>query len=103
MWWLRGSPSTRSGAGGGGRGPDSRGTSFQPTRPSILDLWTALGQLSRQERVVIVLAVIGGYTQAEIAGHLGVPVGTVSSWSTRGRQRLRIALSNEEGTNGSGH
>jgi len=59
------------------------------------DLWTALGGLSRQERVVIVLAVIGGHTQAEIAAHLGVPVGTVGSWSTRGRARLRAALASE--------
>jgi RNA polymerase sigma-70 factor (ECF subfamily) len=59
------------------------------------DLWKALRSLSRSERVVIVLAVLGGYTQAEIAQQLQVPVGTVSSWSTRGRQRLRVALSNE--------
>jgi RNA polymerase sigma-70 factor (ECF subfamily) len=67
------------------------------------DLWTALGELSRPERVVIVLAVIGGYTQAEIAAHLGVPLGTVSSWSTRGRQRLRAVLSNQEDTDAPGH
>jgi len=59
------------------------------------DLWKALARLSRPERVVIVLGVLGGYTHAEIAQRLEVPVGTVSSWSTRGRERLRHALANE--------
>jgi RNA polymerase sigma-70 factor (ECF subfamily) len=59
------------------------------------DLWKALAGLSRAERVVIVLGVLGGYTHAEISQQLEVPVGTVSSWSTRGRQRLRHALAND--------
>ncbi len=62
------------------------------------DLWQALGVLSRPERVVLVLAVIGGYSHSEIARYLDVPVGTVSSWSTRGRQRLRAVLEREGST-----
>jgi len=35
---------------------------------------------------------IEGYTYAETAAILGVPLGTVMSRASRGRQRLRIAL-----------
>lgn len=41
---------------------------------------------------VVYLAAVAGYTYAEIAEILGVPLGTVMSRVHRGRQRLRIAL-----------
>ena len=56
------------------------------------DLWKALGELRREERVAIVLNVLEGYTQSEIAEHLSVPEGTVASWVARGKTHLRARL-----------
>ena len=56
------------------------------------DLWAALGELRREERVGIVLNILEGYTQGEIAQQLGVPEGTVASWVSRGKARLRARL-----------
>jgi len=57
------------------------------------DLWSALAQLDRRTRAALLLNVIDGYTHAEIAVMLGVRPGTVSSWLSRGKERLREALS----------
>lgn len=56
------------------------------------DLWTALGALRREERVALVLNALEGYTQAEIAQQLRVPEGTVASWISRAKARLRQRL-----------
>jgi RNA polymerase sigma-70 factor (ECF subfamily) len=56
------------------------------------DLWAALEDLDPQMRSVLMLNVVDGYTQMEIAEMLSVPVGTVSSWISRSRVRLREAL-----------
>lgn len=60
------------------------------------DLWEALGELDRGERAALVLNVLDGYTQAEIAEGLGVPPGTVASWISRGKARLRARLDVKE-------
>lgn len=60
------------------------------------DLWEALSTLRREERAALVLNVLGGYTQAEIAQHLGVPSGTVASWISRSKEHLRDRLGAEE-------
>lgn len=59
-------------------------------------LWDALAALRREERAALVLNVLGGYTQAEVAQHMGVPDGTVASWISRGKQQLRMRLRPEE-------
>jgi RNA polymerase sigma factor (sigma-70 family) len=56
------------------------------------DLWRALGELSRHERAALLLNVLDGYTQAEIAERLGVPPGTVASWLSRSKSKLRTVL-----------
>jgi RNA polymerase sigma-70 factor, ECF subfamily len=56
------------------------------------DLWRALGDLDRRTRAALLMNVLDGYTQAEIGEALGVPRGTVASWLSRGRERLRVAL-----------
>jgi RNA polymerase sigma-70 factor (ECF subfamily) len=59
------------------------------------DLWAALGTLDHNERASLVLSVLDGYSQADIASRLGVPAGTVASWLSRGKAKLRANLSKE--------
>ena len=61
------------------------------------DLWQALGVLDPRVRAALLLQVVDGYTQAEIAAMLGVPSGTIASWSTRGRATVRRVLEGGEG------
>lgn len=60
--------------------------------PSDPDLWAALATLDPRTRSALLLNVLDGYTQAEIASMLGVPEGTVASWISRGRAALRREL-----------
>lgn len=60
--------------------------------PADPDLAEALARLDPRTRGALLLTVVDGYTQAEAAAILGVPVGTVSSWIARGRARLRETL-----------
>jgi RNA polymerase sigma-70 factor, ECF subfamily len=62
------------------------------TDPSDPDLWAALATLDQSTRSVLLLNVLDGYTQAEIALMLSVPEGTVASWISRGRSALRREL-----------
>jgi RNA polymerase sigma-70 factor (ECF subfamily) len=56
------------------------------------DLAAALAALEPRMRAALLLNVVDGYTQAEIATMLCAPVGTVASWISRGRATLRRAL-----------
>jgi RNA polymerase sigma-70 factor (ECF subfamily) len=56
------------------------------------DLWQAITRLDRRTRAAIVLTALEGYSQEEVAEILGVPRGTVASWISRGRGRLRAEL-----------
>jgi RNA polymerase sigma-70 factor (ECF subfamily) len=56
------------------------------------DLWAALGELEPQQRAALLLSVLDGYTHDEIAAMLDVRPGTVSSWISRTKQRLRAVL-----------
>jgi RNA polymerase sigma-70 factor, ECF subfamily len=53
------------------------------------DLAAAIGSLEPRARAAFLLNVVDGYTQPEIAAMLSVPVGTVASWISRARGRLR--------------
>lgn len=55
----------------------------------------ALARLEPAQRHSIALAYGQELTHAEIAQHLGVPLGTAKSWVRRGLERLRLCL--EEG------
>lgn len=59
------------------------------------DLWRALGGLDRRTRGALVMTVLDGYSQDEVAAAFGVPRGTVASWLSRGRERLRGILEDE--------
>lgn len=70
--------------------PDEGGPTW--AMASEPDLWSALGELEPQPRAAMVLSVLDGYTHAEIAAMLDVRPGTVSSWLSRSRERLRTLL-----------
>ena len=59
------------------------------------DLWRALADLDRRTRAALVLTVLDGFTQDEAAEMLSVPRGTVASWLSRGKARLRTVLERE--------
>jgi RNA polymerase sigma-70 factor (ECF subfamily) len=59
------------------------------------DLWMAIADLEPQQRAALILSVLDGYTHAEIAGMLGVRPGTVSSWLSRTKERLRARLGDD--------
>ena len=60
------------------------------------DLWIALGQLEPRQRAALLLATLDGYTHEEIGRMLGVRPGTVSSWVSRAKDRLRVLLGDDE-------
>lgn len=53
--------------------------------PTDLDLHEALGRLRREHRAALLLTLIDGYTQAEVAAMLEVAPGTVASWVSRAK------------------
>lgn len=57
-----------------------------------LDLDRALAQLSRDERLCVVLAYDEGMSHGEVSAVTGLPLGTVKSHVRRGAQRLRTLL-----------
>lgn len=60
-----------------------------------LELWDALGGLPRNQRAALVLHVLDGLGYAEIGDALQVPEGTVASWVSRAKARLRVELGEE--------
>lgn len=59
------------------------------------DLWRGLMTLDARTRAALVLTVLDGYSQQEVAEALGVPRGTVASWLSRARDRLRPMLEDD--------
>jgi RNA polymerase sigma factor (sigma-70 family) len=59
------------------------------------DLWMAIGDLEPQQRAALLLSVLDGHTHAEIARMLRVRPGTVSSWLSRTKERLRARLGDD--------
>jgi RNA polymerase sigma-70 factor (ECF subfamily) len=60
------------------------------------DLWLALAELPPTHRAALLLSTLDGYTHEEIARILGVRPGTVSSWLSRTKDRLRVVLGDQE-------
>ena len=61
--------------------------------PEDHGLHDALAILRREHRAALLLNVLDGYTQAEIAAMLEVAPGTVASWLSRAKEHLREVLS----------
>lgn len=66
-----------------------------PSRPTqsdqleLLDLEAALRQLPDEQRAVLLLVALEEMSYAEVAAALDIPLGTVMSRLSRGRERLR--------------
>lgn len=60
-----------------------------PLRLALRDLDAALAALPAEQRDVLLLTALDGMAYAEVAQALGVPIGTVMSRLSRGRERLR--------------
>ena len=64
----------------------------QGERLAVLDLQAALDQLPIEQRQVLLLVALEEMPYAEIAATLGIPIGTVMSRLSRGRERLRALM-----------
>jgi len=64
--------------------------------PAHVDLQTVLGMLSSDERATIVLCYGFGYSHAEVAEIVDMPVGTVKSHIRRGRLKIDSGLGSQE-------
>jgi RNA polymerase sigma-70 factor (ECF subfamily) len=64
----------------------------QPGLQEAVEISQALDVLSLEQRTVLLLAAVEGFTCQEIAGILNVPMGTVMSRLSRARQELRKCL-----------
>jgi RNA polymerase sigma-70 factor, ECF subfamily len=62
----------------------------------LRDLERALGKLASEQRQVILLVGLEGISYEEVASILDIPVGTVRSRLSRGRDQLRILMGMED-------
>ena len=68
-----------------------------PTATSldVIDMERALLALAPEQREVVLLVALEDMTYADVSRSLGIPIGTVMSRLSRGRERLRRAMSGE--------
>lgn len=82
---------------------DAPGRAAEPERPSVLspidaaEVNQAFEALSEEHRTVLLLGVVEGLTCQEMANVLSLPIGTVMSRLSRGRQALRDRLAGTSG------
>jgi len=69
------------------------------TSTDILDLQRALGCLAPEQREVVLLVALEDMSYADVSRALGIPMGTVMSRLSRGRERLRRAMDGEVSKN----
>ena len=68
-----------------------------PPQFATAEILSALNMLSVDHRLVLMLAVVEGFTCKEIAGMCALPLGTVMSRLSRGRAELRKLLTSANG------
>jgi len=66
-------------------------------RLSVRDLERALAALPSEQREVVLLIALEALSYADTAKVIGVPIGTVMSRLSRGRERLRLLLEGDLG------
>ncbi len=69
--------------------------SFQPTQTDTIELKNLLlsiDALPDNQRMAVLMVGLEGYTYEEVSTFMKVPVGTVRSRLSRGRQTLRLAM-----------
>jgi len=71
----------------------------QSSTLELNDCLQALDRLPYQQREVILLVALEGMRYTEVAEVLGVPVGTVMSRLSRGRNAIRLAMEGEQHIN----
>ena len=62
------------------------------TSADVLDLQHALGSLAPEQREVVLLVALEDMTYADVSRALGIPIGTVMSRLSRGREKLRNVM-----------
>ena len=67
------------------------------TPMDLMDLDRALARISPEQREVVLLVALEDMTYAEVARALGIPIGTVMSRLSRGRERLKNLMEGETG------
>lgn len=70
----------------------------QEERLLIRELLAAVGRIPDEQREVILLVGLEQMSYQEVAEVLGIPIGTVMSRLSRGRERLRALMSDRAGT-----
>lgn len=72
--------------------PESPVAPTQDERLAVLDLQAALDQLPVEQKEILVLIALEDMAYADVAKTLGIPMGTVMSRLSRGRERLRALI-----------
>ena len=70
------------------------------TSVDVLDLQRALLCLAPEQREVLLLIALEDMTYADVSGALGIPIGTVMSRLSRGREKLRRLMNGEVSRSG---
>src|SRR4029077_8051506 len=69
--------------------PTLAATTDPTARRQLMELDRALARLPNEQREIVLLVGLEGMTYEDVAQILGVPIGTVRSRLSRGRERLR--------------
>jgi RNA polymerase sigma factor (sigma-70 family) len=72
--------------------PEIPVASTQGDRLAVLDLQAALERLPVEQREIVLLIALEDMSYAEVAATLGIPIGSVMSRLSRGRERLRSLM-----------
>ena len=69
----------------------------QGDRLAVMDLQAALDLMPAEQKQVLLLVALEDMAYADVAQALGIPIGTVMSRLSRGRERLRSLMEGREG------
>ncbi len=89
-WWFR--RRKRDTAWHDAEAPASAEDAARPERAA---LQRALSSLSADQRAAVMMCLAHGFTHAEAAEALDIPLGTIKSHVARGREKLRQALGDQ--------